>query len=83
MGIETFGWHGATEEEYEHHLLQALSCKPDVMIDDGGDLTQLLHGDHPLLAVNLIAGCEETTTPRHGAERLGRHHVLHKQYGDG
>ncbi|MCL2068569.1 MAG: adenosylhomocysteinase [Oscillospiraceae bacterium] len=65
LGIETFGWHGATAEEYEEHLIKALSCKPDIMIDDGGDLTGLLHGDYPHLAENLIAGCEETTTGIH------------------
>ncbi len=65
LGFEVFGWHGASEREYEEHLLQALSCRPDVMLDDGGDLTQLLHGKYPQYAERLIAGCEETTTGIH------------------
>ena len=65
QGIEVFGWHGCTAEEYEQHLVQALSCAPHLMIDDGGDLVQLLHGKYPQYAKNLIAGCEETTTGIH------------------
>jgi adenosylhomocysteinase len=76
LGFEVFGWHGATAEEYEQHLIQALSCTPDVMLDDGGDLTQLLHGKYPQYAANLIAGCEETTTGIHRLRAREREGLL-------
>ncbi len=62
LGVETFGVHGATAEEYEDHLVQALSHKPHLIVDDGGDLVHLLGGKRADLAENLIGGCEETTT---------------------
>ena len=62
LGVETFGVHGATAEEYEDHLVQALSHKPHLIVDDGGDLVHLLGGKRSDLAENLIGGCEETTT---------------------
>ncbi|NLW69679.1 MAG: adenosylhomocysteinase [Eubacteriaceae bacterium] len=61
-GVNVFGWYGATEKEYKEHLLAALSCKPDLIIDDGGDLTQILCDERPDLTVNLKGGSEETTT---------------------
>ncbi len=67
LGIETFAIHGANEEEYTAHLTETLSCKPDIIIDDGGDFVAILHGSSPELAENLRGGCEETTT---GVARL-------------
>ena len=64
-GVHVFAWHGATAEEYHDHLIAALSCKPDIIIDDGGDLTQILCDERPDLAENLIGGNEETTTGVH------------------
>ncbi len=62
MGVETFGIHGATAEEYEQHLIETLKFKPHLVVDDGGDLIHLLGGKCADLAENLIGGCEETTT---------------------
>ena len=62
MGVETFGIHGATAEEYEQHLIETLSFKPHLVVDDGGDLIHLLGGKCADLGENLIGGCEETTT---------------------
>lgn len=64
-GIEVFAHHGASDEEYEADLTAALSCKPDLIIDDGGDFTKILHDVEPALGENLIGGCEETTTGIH------------------
>ena len=41
-GMEVFAAHGASDLEYRNHLVQALSIKPDVFIDDSGDLVSLL-----------------------------------------
>ena len=43
-------------------MVQALSHKPHLIVDDGGDLVHLLGGKRSDLAENLIGGCEETTT---------------------
>ena len=64
-GFEVNGITGASMQTYHDHLVKTLSCKPDLIIDDGGDFTELLHGERRDLAVNLIAGTEETTTGVH------------------
>jgi len=61
-GVEVFAWHAATPEEYRAHLIEALSFSPDLILDDGGDLTHILCEERPDLAKNLIGGGEETTT---------------------
>ena len=64
-GFEVHARHGVSEEEYREHLKATLSCVPDLIIDDGGDLISLLHGECRALGRNLIGGCEETTTGIH------------------
>ncbi|NLB42177.1 MAG: adenosylhomocysteinase, partial [Clostridiales bacterium] len=61
-GLNVYAWHGATAEEYEAHLNQALDFRPHIIIDDGGDLVQLLHSTRKDLQKDVIGGCEETTT---------------------
>ena len=61
-GISVFAWHNASEEEYREHLLRVLNTKPQVIIDDGGDLVHLLHTERKDLAADIWGGCEETTT---------------------
>ena len=65
QGLTVHARHGVTEEEYTRHLAQTLSCCPDVLIDDGGDLMHLLHGSCRAYGKQLIGGCEETTTGVH------------------
>ena len=62
LGVETFGIHGVTPEGYEDLLAEALKCHPHIVIDDGGDLVQLLTGRCKEYADCVIGGCEETTT---------------------
>ncbi len=61
-GVNVFAWHGSTAEEYEAHLAETLKCHPHIVIDDGGDLVQLLGGKCREYGDCLIGGCEETTT---------------------
>ena len=73
-GFEVNAWRGVSNEQYEQHLIKTLSLCPDLMIDDGGDLTHLIHGECRDYAKNLIGGCEETTTGIHrlfARERAG------------
>ena len=64
-GFAVYAKHGVSDEEYTEHLKATLSCCPDLIIDDGGDLISLLHGECRDYGKNLIGGCEETTTGIH------------------
>ena len=61
-GMEVFARKGETEEEYYDYLNKTLDLQPDVIIDDGGDLTKIVHEERRDLLKNLIGGNEETTT---------------------
>ena len=61
-GIDIFAVHGASEEEYFRHIEMCLEHKPNIIIDDGGDLVGMVHGKRPDLAEEVWGGCEETTT---------------------
>ncbi len=62
LGVETFGIHGVDAQGYEDLLTEALKCHPHIVIDDGGDLIDLLGGKCGEYADCLLGGCEETTT---------------------
>jgi adenosylhomocysteinase len=62
QGVAVYAIHGVTPVEYEEHLAKTLSFHPHLILDDGGDLTALLHGRCAGLADHLIGGTEETTT---------------------
>ncbi len=64
-GYNVYAWHGATEEEYTAHLTETLKHCPHIIIDDGGDLVNLLHSTAREYGKNLIGGAEETTTGVH------------------
>lgn len=64
-GFTVNAHHGASDAQYTEDLVNTLACHPDLLIDDGGDLIALLHGEHRHLGDRLIGGCEETTTGIH------------------
>ncbi|MCQ2509011.1 MAG: adenosylhomocysteinase [Lachnospiraceae bacterium] len=76
MGIETFGKYGVSAEEYEDLLAATLACHPHLIVDDGGDLINLLGGRCKEYADCLIGGCEETTTGIHRLKAREREGVL-------
>ncbi|GAB7387671.1 adenosylhomocysteinase [Bacillaceae bacterium] len=61
-GITVYAKYNPEPEEYKEHLLRTLEEKPDLLIDDGGDLVTLLHAERRDLLANVRGGCEETTT---------------------
>ncbi len=69
-GVTVFAWHGCTDKEYTMFLNKALDTRPDIIIDDGGDLVSLLHGERSDLAANILGGSEETTTGVHRLRAL-------------
>lgn len=70
-GVNVFAKHGVTEEEYFEHLRLVAESRPNLFIDDGGDLMKSLMKvmeEHPSKTEwELLGGCEETTT---GVNRL-------------
>lgn len=67
--IPVFAWKGETEEEYwwcaEQTLTFADGKGPNMLLDDGGDLTGLIHSKHPELLADIKGVSEETTTGVH------------------
>lgn len=67
MGINVHCKHGVSSDEYVRDLKTTLECNPHIIIDDGGDLTEIIHSTGKLYSSNLLGICEETTT---GVSRL-------------
>ena len=65
LGIDVFAWHRATDEEYTDHLIETLKGRPHIILDDGGDLMNLIHGECAEYGDRLVGGTEETTTGVH------------------
>ncbi len=61
-GLNVFAWHGCTAEEYDANIAQVLAGNCNIIIDDGGDLVNMLHTKMRDKLQYVIGGCEETTT---------------------
>lgn len=61
-GLSVYAWYQSTEEEYNHHIRKVLEHNCNIIIDDGGDLVNMLHNHMPDKIPYVIGGCEETTT---------------------
>ena len=67
-GVPVFAWKGETNDEYDWCLEQTVMFGdkgPNMILDDGGDLTILLHTKYPELMKDIIGISEETTTGVH------------------
>ncbi len=73
-GTPVFAWKGETEEEYWWCVEQTLKFPggqgPNMLLDDGGDLTALVHDKHPQLLKDIKGVSEETTT---GVKQLDKY----------
>jgi adenosylhomocysteinase len=71
VGIPVFAWKGETEEEYDWCIRQTIigktDWKPNMILDDGGDLTKMIHEEYPEILSEIKGLSEETTT---GVARL-------------
>ena len=69
QGIPVFAWKGETEEEYEWCIQQTIEgpdgWRPNMILDDGGDLTIIMHEKYPELMKEVRGISEETTTGVH------------------
>ena len=65
-GIPVYAWKGETEEEYLWCIKQTIVGKPDwkpnMLLDDGGDLTAIMHNEYKDLMKDIKGVSEETTT---------------------
>jgi len=61
-GMKVYAKKGETEEEYYEYLHRTLDTPPDIIIDDGGDLTKLVLDERKDLIKGIRGGNEETTT---------------------
>ena len=68
-GVPVFAWKGETEAEYDWCIAQTLQgpqgWTPNLVLDDGGDATKILHERHPALLKGVRGLSEETTTGVH------------------
>ena len=79
-GIPVFAWKGETEEEYWWCIEQTLKWTgndgPNLILDDGGDLTWYVHEKYPELLENILGLSEETTTGVHRLHQMARKNEL-------
>ena len=73
-GIPVYAWKGETEEEYWWCIKQTIEgrkdWKPNMLLDDGGDLTALMHKEYSELLKNIKGLSEETTTGIKALEKM-------------
>ena len=69
VGIPTFAWKGESEEEFWWCIEQTLrgpdGWTPNMILDDGGDVTQIMHEKYPDMLKDVLGISEETTTGVH------------------
>ena len=79
-GISVFAWKGMSEEEFWWCIEQTLKSldgwRPNMILDDGGDLTALVHQKHPELLKDIKGLSEETTTGVHRLKVMEKQGIL-------
>lgn len=74
-GVPVFAWKGESEDEYEWCIDRSImgpgDWRPNMLLDDGGDLTRIVHDRHPELLDQVRGISEETTT---GVKQLDKMH---------
>jgi adenosylhomocysteinase len=79
-GVPVFAWKGETEEEFEWCIEQTITgangWRPNMILDDGGDLTAVMHEQHAELMAQVRGLSEETTTGVHRLHEMARDGTL-------
>jgi adenosylhomocysteinase len=78
-GIPVYAWKGETEEEYIWCIKQTIEkkeWKPNMLLDDGGDLTAMMHDDYKDLLKNIKGVSEETTTGIKALNKMEKNKTL-------
>ncbi|MCI5121861.1 MAG: adenosylhomocysteinase, partial [Candidatus Electrothrix sp. AUS4] len=80
VGIPTFAWKGESEEEFWWCIEQTIfgpdDWKPNMILDDGGDLTQIMHEKYPEMMKDIRGISEETTTGVHRLNEMAKKGIL-------
>ncbi len=80
VGIPTFAWKGESEEEFwwciEQTIFGPNNWRPNMILDDGGDLTLVMHEKYPELLKDVRGISEETTTGVHRLYEMKRQGLL-------
>ena len=80
QGIPVYAWKGETNEEYWWCIKQTIEgkndWKPNMLLDDGGDLTAVMHKEYPELLKNVKGLSEETTTGIKALEKMQKEKTL-------
>ena len=80
QNIPVFAWKGETEEEYKWCINQTIkgpnNWKPNILLDDGGDLTGIIHEEHKNLLKDIFGVSEETTTGVHRLYEMEKNNQL-------
>jgi len=75
-GVPVFAWKGETEEEYDWCVEQTIQgpngWTPNMILDDGGDLTKIMHDKYPQLIAQVKGISEETTTGVHRLHEMAK-----------
>jgi len=71
-GVAIYAWHGMSTEEFYWAIEQCIAMKPNLTLDDGGDLIFTIHNKYPELAKSLCGGTEETTTGVHRLRAMAK-----------
>jgi len=75
-GVPVFAWKGETEEEYDWCVDQTIigpkGWTPNMILDDGGDLTKVIHEKHPEIIKQIKGISEETTTGVHRLHEMAK-----------
>ena len=73
-GVPVYAWKGETDDEYEWCIHQTIYFKDDkplnIILDDGGDLTNIVHAKYPQLLAGISGVSEETTTGVHNLHKM-------------
>ena len=79
-GIPVFAWKGMTEEEFwwciEKTLEGPEGWKPNMILDDGGDATKIIHENYPKMLEEILGLSEETTTGVHRLKEMEKNGLL-------
>ncbi len=61
-GVEVHAWRGVTDKDHQTNLARVLDTRPDILIDDGAELSIAAHTKGKTLLHGITGACEETTT---------------------
>ncbi len=64
-GVRSYAKRGVDDEGYYAAIDAVIDARPDLTVDDGGDLVFRIHEEYPELIEDIVGGCEETTTGVH------------------